>query len=141
MWWQEGRPEEGGRVTVVHCDATGNQRALLPSPWNARTRVHEYGGRSYLPVPLPGPDGQDPDGQAVVFANYADQRLYLMPVPPPGACGPGGRGRRAARSRRARSPRSRPQSPGTPRCVLPISFFPPMKKRCGASRNGTRTAR
>ena len=32
VWWQEGRPEEGGRVTVVHCDATGNRRALLPSP-------------------------------------------------------------------------------------------------------------
>ncbi len=85
VWWQEGRPEEGGRVTVVHCDATGSRRALLPSPWNARTRVHEYGGRSYLPVPLPGQDGLDGDGQAVVFANYADQRLYLMPVPATGA--------------------------------------------------------
>ncbi len=54
VWWQEGRPDEGGRVTVVHCDAAGNRRALLPAPWNARTRVHEYGGRSYLPVPAPG---------------------------------------------------------------------------------------
>jgi dipeptidyl aminopeptidase/acylaminoacyl peptidase len=34
-------------------------------PWNARTRVHEYGGKSYLPLP---------DG--FVFANFADQRLY-----------------------------------------------------------------
>jgi dipeptidyl aminopeptidase/acylaminoacyl peptidase len=34
-------------------------------PWNARTRVHEYGGRSYLPLP---------DG--LVFANFPDQRLY-----------------------------------------------------------------
>ncbi len=83
VWWQEGRPEEGGRVTVVHCDATGSPRALLPSPWNARTRVHEYGGRSYLPVPIPGPDDPDSDGdgQGVVFANYADQRLYLVPGP------------------------------------------------------------
>jgi len=83
VWWQEGRPEEGGRVTVVHCDATGSPRALLPSPWNARTRVHEYGGRSYLPVPLPGPDdpGREGDGQGIVFANYADQRLYLVPGP------------------------------------------------------------
>ncbi len=92
VWWQEGRPEEGGRVTVMHCGATGNRRALLPSPWNARTRVHEYGGRSYLPVPLPGPDDgdgdRDEDGQAVVFANYADQRLYLAPVPAAGS-GPG----------------------------------------------------
>ena len=34
-------------------------------PWNARTRVHEYGGKSYLP--LPG---------GFVFANFGDQRLY-----------------------------------------------------------------
>jgi dipeptidyl aminopeptidase/acylaminoacyl peptidase len=53
-------------------------------PWNARTRVHEYGGKSYLPLP---------DG--FVFANFADQRLYrcgtaaepepLTPAPSPDA--------------------------------------------------------
>jgi dipeptidyl aminopeptidase/acylaminoacyl peptidase len=96
VWWQEGRPEEGGRVTVVHCDAAGNRRALLPSPWNARTRVHEYGGRSYLPVPLPDEDGTDDDGQAVVFTNYADQRLYLVPVPAPGSAGKPAPGREPA---------------------------------------------
>jgi dipeptidyl aminopeptidase/acylaminoacyl peptidase len=78
VWWQEGRPDEGGRVTVVRCDASGQQRPLLPAPWNARTRVHEYGGRSYLPVPGRPQDGQGTAaGQAIVFANYADQRLYL----------------------------------------------------------------
>ena len=51
VWWQEGRPDEGGRVTVVCCDEAGHQQAMLPAPWNARTRVHEYGGRAYLPVP------------------------------------------------------------------------------------------
>ena len=78
VWWQEGRPDEGGRVTVVHCDAAGHQQALLPAPWNARSRVHEYGGRSYLPVPArPGEGSTAPAGQAIVFANYADQRLYF----------------------------------------------------------------
>jgi dipeptidyl aminopeptidase/acylaminoacyl peptidase len=78
VWWQEGRPDEGGRVTVVHCDASGQQQALLPAPWNARTRVHEYGGRSYLPVPGRPRAGQGTEsGQAIVFANYADQRLYF----------------------------------------------------------------
>ncbi len=101
VWWQEGRPEEGGRVTVVHCDAAGNRRDLLPPPWNARTRVHEYGGRSYLPVPLPGEDG--PDG-AVVFANYPDQRLYLMPVPASGAAGKAGSGGEAAVTPRPLTP-------------------------------------
>src|ERR1700733_2988194 len=57
VWWQEGRPDEGGRVTVIHGDAAGHQQALLPAPWNARSRVHEYGGRSYLPVPGRPRDG------------------------------------------------------------------------------------
>jgi dienelactone hydrolase len=63
VWWQETRPEMGGRTTIVRSGVE-----LLPAPWDARTRVHEYGGRSYLPLP---------DGD-LVFANYADQRLYRL---------------------------------------------------------------
>jgi dienelactone hydrolase len=63
VWWQETRPERGGRTTIVRSGIE-----LLPAPWDARTRVHEYGGRSYLPLP---------DGD-VVFANYDDQRLYRL---------------------------------------------------------------
>jgi dipeptidyl aminopeptidase/acylaminoacyl peptidase len=82
VWWQESRPSEGGRVTVVRCDTAGNQRDVLPAPWNARSRVHEYGGQSYLPVPAPASDGQPASADlAVVFANYADQRLYLVTEP------------------------------------------------------------
>ena len=76
VWWQEGRPDEGGRVTVVHCDAAGHQQVLLPAPWNARSRVHEYGGRSHLPAPAAS-RADSPVGRAIVFVNYADQRLYL----------------------------------------------------------------
>jgi dipeptidyl aminopeptidase/acylaminoacyl peptidase len=65
VWWQESRPAEGGRLAVVLQGPDGISRDLLPMPWNARTRVHEYGGRSYLPVP-----------GGLVFANFADQRLY-----------------------------------------------------------------
>jgi len=65
VWWQETRPSEGGRLAVVRQGPDGIRRDLLPVPWNARTRVHEYGGRSYLPLP---------DG--FLFANFADQRLY-----------------------------------------------------------------
>ena len=64
VWWQETRPADGGRLVGQGPD--GLRRDLLPAPWNARTRVHEYGGRSYLPLP---------DG--FLFANFADQRLYL----------------------------------------------------------------
>jgi len=68
VWWQESRPEEGGRLTVVRqgTDADRVERDLLPMPWNARTRVHEYGGKSYLPL-----------ADGFVFANFGDQRLYL----------------------------------------------------------------
>jgi len=74
MWWQESRPAEGGRVTIMASAAAGDEpRELLPAPWYARTRVHEYGGRSYLPVPSASGQGFD-----LIFANFADQRLYLL---------------------------------------------------------------
>ena len=69
VWWQETRPAEGGRQTVIRQGPDGVSHELLPAPWNARTRVHEYGGRSYLPV-----------GDELLFANFADQRLYLYPA-------------------------------------------------------------
>ncbi len=69
VWWQESRPEEGGRLAVVCQGPDGISRDLLPMPWNARTRVHEYGGKSYLPLP---------DG--FIFANFGDQRLYRCVV-------------------------------------------------------------
>ena len=83
-WWQERRPEEAGRTTVVRRAANDAVTALLPAPWCARTRVHEYGGLSYLPVPSPVASGTlAPQGKAakadipIIFANYDDQRLYL----------------------------------------------------------------
>lgn len=66
-WWEENRPAEGGRRTIVHRAADGALEEVLASPWDARTRVHEYGGRSYAVVP----------GHGVVFAHHPDQRLYL----------------------------------------------------------------
>ena len=64
-WWVETRPAEGGRLAMVAQGPDGIPRDLLPAAYNARTRVHEYGGQSYLPVP-----------GGLVFANFADQRLY-----------------------------------------------------------------
>lgn len=69
VWWSEGRPEQAGRVAVMRARPGGGEpEELLPGPWNARTRVHEYGGRAWLATP---------DG-ALVFANFADQRLYRV---------------------------------------------------------------
>ena len=74
VWWQESRPAEGGRVTIMASAGPADEpRELLPAPWYARTRVHEYGGRSYLPVPSAEPGRFD-----LVFANFADQRLYRL---------------------------------------------------------------
>jgi dipeptidyl aminopeptidase/acylaminoacyl peptidase len=78
VWWAEGRPDEAGRTTVVRAGADGVPVDLLPVPWNARTRVHEYGGRSWLAVPAEG-------GYALVFAQFDDQRLYRLD---PGAAEP-----------------------------------------------------
>ncbi len=75
-WWEESRPDEDGRTTVMHRAADGTVTDLLPAPWNARTRVHEYGGRSYLPVPRR--DDKALTRWGIVFANHSDQRLYLL---------------------------------------------------------------
>jgi dipeptidyl aminopeptidase/acylaminoacyl peptidase len=80
VWWQEGRPDEGGRTTIM--SSSGVARELLPAPFNARTRVHEYGGRSYLPVPAAGGRFD------LVFANFTDQRLYRAATMSPFAPAP-----------------------------------------------------
>src|SRR5262249_9629171 len=65
-YWLEGRPQEQGRFVVVSSDAAGTTATdLTPNPFNARTRVHEYGGASWTVV----------DG-VVYFSNFADGRLY-----------------------------------------------------------------
>jgi dipeptidyl aminopeptidase/acylaminoacyl peptidase len=75
VWWQESRPSEGGRVTVMTSGLEGSgARELLPAPWYARTRVHEYGGKAYLPVP----PSSSLRGFELVFANFTDQRLYMI---------------------------------------------------------------
>lgn len=71
VWWTEGRPTEAGRQTVVRHGVDGTITELLAAPWNARTRVHEYGGQCWVAVPAAG-------GHALVFAHYPDQRLYRL---------------------------------------------------------------
>jgi dipeptidyl aminopeptidase/acylaminoacyl peptidase len=66
--WLESRPEEAGRNVVVR-RSTGATTAkdLLPKPFNARTRVHEYGGGAWTVA----------EG-TVYFSHFADQRLYRL---------------------------------------------------------------
>lgn len=73
IWWGETRPWESGRATVIRRRADGVVVDALPQPWHARTRVHEYGGKAWLPVPA-----EDGHGASLVFAHWDDQRLYLL---------------------------------------------------------------
>lgn len=81
IWWSESRPAEGGRICVCTAGPDGEPIDLLPPPWSARTRVHEYGGTSWIPVPTP-------NGFDLVFANFVDQRLYRLSIGADGAADP-----------------------------------------------------
>ena len=63
--WSEARPAEGGRNVVVEADADGRLVDRNPAPFNARTRVHEYGGGAYA----------HDDGE-LFFSHDDDQRVY-----------------------------------------------------------------
>ena len=65
VYWLEGRPDEGGRGVIVRRSPDGATLDVNPEPFNARTRVHEYGGGTFLVH----------EG-TVFFANFDDQRLY-----------------------------------------------------------------
>jgi len=65
VYWLEGRPREQGRNVIVRAGPTGAATDITPAGFNARTRVHEYGGASWLVA----------DGTCI-FSNFADQRLY-----------------------------------------------------------------
>ncbi len=67
LYWLESRPEEGGRNTLMRWRNGEQPQELLSAPWNVRTRVQEYGGRSLLVA-----------GGIVWFSNFEDQRLYRM---------------------------------------------------------------
>lgn len=68
VWWTEQRPDQAGRYAVRRLGTDGRPVDVLPAPWNARTRVHEYGGGAWT---VTG------DG-ALIFAHFDDQRLYRL---------------------------------------------------------------
>ncbi|MCS7060282.1 MAG: prolyl oligopeptidase family serine peptidase [Anaerolineae bacterium] len=67
VYWTEMRPTEKGRYVVVRRTSDGVIQDVTPPTYNARTRVHEYGGGAT----------RVRDG-AVYFSNFADQRLYCQ---------------------------------------------------------------
>ena len=73
IYWIEGRPRESGRNAIVRRTPDGAMHEVIPEPFNARSRVHEYGGGAFWV-----------DGATVYFVNFSDQRLYrTAPGQPP----------------------------------------------------------
>lgn len=65
IWWGESVPAEGGRLTV----RSSSGAEILPAPWSARSRVHEYGGGAWT---------ADAEG-TLFFVEAKDQRVHRMP--------------------------------------------------------------
>src|SRR4051794_18634191 len=65
IYWNEARPAEGGRLVVVRRAPDGSVADVVAPGYSARTRVHEYGGVSYV--------ARD---RVVWFTNFTDQRIY-----------------------------------------------------------------
>jgi dipeptidyl aminopeptidase/acylaminoacyl peptidase len=69
-WWLEGRPDEGGRQALVRRDRDGSTTRLTPQGFNARSRVHEYGGAAVLIA-----------GDLVVVSDFTTGRLHRVTAP------------------------------------------------------------
>ena len=78
VYVSESRPKEAGRAAIVKllpARPLPPPEEVLPPPFSARSRVHEYGGGAF-----------SARGGSLVFVNDSDQALYLR--------GPGERPRR-----------------------------------------------
>ena len=70
IYWMEMRPKEAGRNVIIKRNSTGACVDVNQPPFNARTRVHEYGGGDYTV-----------SKGLVCFSNFSDQRLYRQDAP------------------------------------------------------------
>jgi dipeptidyl aminopeptidase/acylaminoacyl peptidase len=75
IYWVESRPLEEGRSVILRRSKNGEIRDVTPQPFDARTRVHEYGGGAF-----------SVHEGTIYFSNCSDQRLYrqrpgYIPVP------------------------------------------------------------
>ena len=71
VYWTEGRPEEKGRQVMVRMRPAADKKPedVLPAPFSARSKVHEYGGAEFMIA----------DG-IIFFVNGDDQDVWCMPV-------------------------------------------------------------
>ncbi|MEK7223694.1 MAG: S9 family peptidase [Pseudomonadota bacterium] len=66
IYWSEMRPTEAGRHAIVRL-RDGVMENILPAPFSARSRAHEYGGGAF-----------SVDNGVIYFCNDSDQRLYRL---------------------------------------------------------------
>jgi dipeptidyl aminopeptidase/acylaminoacyl peptidase len=69
-WWLEGRPDERGRQVLIRREQDGTQVRMTPEGFNARSRVHEYGGGATLV-----------SGDLVVVSDFVTGRLHRVVAP------------------------------------------------------------
>jgi hypothetical protein len=81
VYWTELRPNEGGRSVIVRRTSDGQVVDVTPPAFNARTRVHEYGGGAFAAA-----------DRVVYFSHFGDHRVYRQdlgleprPITPPGS--------------------------------------------------------
>jgi dipeptidyl aminopeptidase/acylaminoacyl peptidase len=69
-YWLEGRPDESGRQVLVRREPDGSTTRMTPEGFNARTRVHEYGGAAVLI-----------SGELIVVSDFVTGRLNRVVRP------------------------------------------------------------
>ena len=72
LYWSEVRPSEKGRAALVCTSINGSKTSrvltdLLPAPYSARSKVHEYGGGAFLATP-----------KLIFFVNANDQQIWSV---------------------------------------------------------------
>ncbi len=67
IYWSEGRPEDKGRQVVVRARPGAAPEDVLPAPFSARSRVHEYGGAEFMVT-----------AGTLYFVNDADQDIWRL---------------------------------------------------------------
>ena len=77
VYWIESRPFEDGRSVIVRRTPDGTIADVSPEGFNARSRVHEYGGGAYTVR----------DG-IVIASRMEDQRVYRLDEADPGPITP-----------------------------------------------------
>jgi len=66
IYWSELRPDEKGRGAIVKYE-NKNIKDVIGKSYNARSLVHEYGGKSYTAV-----------NGCIYFINFKDQNIYKV---------------------------------------------------------------